>query len=238
MSLAELQQQALAALQAEDYSTAIDNFEQCIELEPTVRSSYWYLGLAHLLSREESDAQDAWFTIINRANLEEVAQLIQELKLFLIDKGRSLIRDSQYKLAETIFQQVLVLDLDKFEAYRHLSFIALQCQEPELAIEHGNRAIQLKPDSTNTLEILAAAFLMKKEWDTAVDCYQRLSKAQPDNIINYFFLGQALEERGNLIEACQYYQQAADLQPSSSQDQELVVSALNSLGHTLMVCLT
>ncbi|NET47757.1 MAG: tetratricopeptide repeat protein, partial [Merismopedia sp. SIO2A8] len=46
-----------------NYSAAIAQYEQAIEVDPAIASNYWYLGLCWLLQRKEFEAQAIWYGI-------------------------------------------------------------------------------------------------------------------------------------------------------------------------------
>jgi FkbM family methyltransferase len=62
-----------------DYSQAATLYEKAIELEPSLQSNYWYLGLILLLEGEDAEAQSVWFFGINQGESEKIDYYLLEL---------------------------------------------------------------------------------------------------------------------------------------------------------------
>ncbi len=81
---ADWQQQAYQCFLLGEYSRAANLYEQAIEVEPDVKSNYWYLGLLLLLQGQEAEAQTTWFLGIAEGEPDQVelwtAELIQVLQ--------------------------------------------------------------------------------------------------------------------------------------------------------------
>ncbi|MBF2073494.1 MAG: O-linked N-acetylglucosamine transferase, SPINDLY family protein [Synechococcales cyanobacterium C42_A2020_086] len=91
----ELQQQAAAALQNGNYTSAIQHYEALIAAQPQERGHYWHLGLAYLLQGEEAAAQMTWLLVLADANesdaalwTAELAQLLESEAHRQMDAGR------------------------------------------------------------------------------------------------------------------------------------------------------
>ncbi len=75
----EGQQQAAEYLAQHKYAEGIALYEQMIEVEPTLMSNYWHLGLALLLQGQESEAQLTWLSAIAQGSSEQVEAYTAEL---------------------------------------------------------------------------------------------------------------------------------------------------------------
>jgi tetratricopeptide (TPR) repeat protein len=53
--------EAYTRLLSKQYDEVVSIYEQQVEDTPNDVSSYWYLGLAYLLTKQEEEAQTAWF---------------------------------------------------------------------------------------------------------------------------------------------------------------------------------
>ena len=54
-----------------DYYKAASLYEQAIEVEPDVKSHYWYLGLVMLLQGKEVEAQTTWALVMMEGEPEQ-----------------------------------------------------------------------------------------------------------------------------------------------------------------------
>ncbi|NJP08767.1 MAG: O-linked N-acetylglucosamine transferase, SPINDLY family protein [Leptolyngbyaceae cyanobacterium RU_5_1] len=73
------QSQAYELLLQGNYGKAVSLYECAIELEPEVKSHYWYLGLLFLLQGEEVEAQITWFVAMTDGEPEQIEQWTVEL---------------------------------------------------------------------------------------------------------------------------------------------------------------
>jgi predicted O-linked N-acetylglucosamine transferase (SPINDLY family) len=74
-----LQQQASQCVIQADYYKAANLYEQAIELEPDIKSHYWYLGLILLLQGKEVEAQTTWALVMMEGEPEEIELWCNEL---------------------------------------------------------------------------------------------------------------------------------------------------------------
>jgi predicted O-linked N-acetylglucosamine transferase (SPINDLY family) len=62
-----------------NYKDAIDSYEKLIELEPTNKSFYWYLGLLYLLEGQETEAQTTWYLGLSNQLEQEIEEETKQL---------------------------------------------------------------------------------------------------------------------------------------------------------------
>jgi predicted O-linked N-acetylglucosamine transferase (SPINDLY family) len=86
-NVAQLVEKAYQYLLDSNYKNAINSYEQLIELEPTNKSFYWYLGLVFLLKGEETEAQTLWYLFLEEHSDEEKQTAIKELTEILIKEA-------------------------------------------------------------------------------------------------------------------------------------------------------
>ena len=69
-------------------------YEAASEVDETVLSNYWYLGVSYLLSEREDDAQAAWYVPLAAADEQEsdiyTNQLVTILEQAAIDQSKTL----------------------------------------------------------------------------------------------------------------------------------------------------
>lgn len=118
MDIAQLQQRAAEYLEQGQYSDAIDFYQRCIDINPTLRANYWHLGLALLLQGEELEAQAVWLTAL----AQETDVCLGELLKVLEAEAIRHLQSGNMQLAERIYWQIIELDSNQAEAYyRQLS---------------------------------------------------------------------------------------------------------------------
>lgn len=150
-----LQQQADQCLAQEQYAKAASLYEQAIEIDPSVKRNYWYLGLALLLQGQEAEAQTSWFVALADINEEQLPAYSAEL--------------------------VSVL---QSEAERRESFASSEGYSIALAIRHHIREIA-PTDISNLLKLLKISAQLKilsgDDFDS-LDMIALLHKGDPQTI--------------------------------------------------------
>ncbi len=111
-SCADLQQQAYQYLIQGEYGQAATLYEQVIEAYPTVRSSYWYLGLTFLLQGQEMEAQTTWMLAMVNGEPEQVKSWTAELLQVLREEAERREALVDYQSVELIQQYIAELTSD------------------------------------------------------------------------------------------------------------------------------
>jgi len=89
-----------------NYSQAVNLWEQAVELEPNVKTHYWYLGLGLLLQGQEVEAQTAWLMGMSDGKSEEVEQWTEELIQVLQTEAQRQEKLPDYTVAWAIRQHL------------------------------------------------------------------------------------------------------------------------------------
>jgi len=111
-SCADVQQQAYQYLIQGEYGQAATLYEQVIEAYPTVRSSYWYLGLTFLLQGQEMEAQTTWMLAMVNGEPEQVDFWTAELLQVLREEAERREALVDYQTVELIQQYIAELTSD------------------------------------------------------------------------------------------------------------------------------
>jgi glycosyltransferase involved in cell wall biosynthesis len=86
-----------------EYHQAATFYEQAIEIDPTLMSNYWYLGLTYLLQGQAENAQATWLFAIIDGESEQIdlwkAELVQVLKAEAASR-KALVNDQNVQLIE------------------------------------------------------------------------------------------------------------------------------------------
>ena len=93
-------------LNSGNYSQASKFYEQAIEIEPNIKSHYWYYGLTLLLQNQETEAQMTWMLAMSEGELEEVDVWNQELLEILETAAQQQEQLEIHALAWTIRQYI------------------------------------------------------------------------------------------------------------------------------------
>ncbi len=215
MDITKIQQQAAEYLAQGEYSQAIAFYEQCIDTHPTLMLNYWHLGLAWLLSGEESTAQAIWFSAIAEGNPEEIDLWMAELLALLTLAANCHLRDHHFSLAEKIYWQIIELDSSQAEAYYNLGCVIAQQGNLDAAIDCWQKAINLDPSLTEAYQNQGAIFQKLGQFSEAINCCLKALEIQLDCQTAYN-LGLCFSQQGRWDEAIVAFNQAIQIQPDYS----------------------
>lgn len=115
--------------------------------------------------------------------------------------------------ARGLFEQVLTLDPDHFDARHLLAAVELSQQRPDVAREHLERCLAVDPDFVPALTNLAIALLRLRRHEEATLLARRALMLRPAFAEAWTVLGNALREREDLPAALTAQERAIRLKP-------------------------
>jgi predicted O-linked N-acetylglucosamine transferase (SPINDLY family)/glycosyltransferase involved in cell wall biosynthesis len=98
--------QASRCLVRGEYDQASTLYEEAIELSPTERSNYWYLGLVLLLQEQETEAQTIWLSVLIDAQPDCVEVWTAELVRVLQTEAQRQEISNNFQMAWVIRQHI------------------------------------------------------------------------------------------------------------------------------------
>ena len=213
MNINNSQKQASEYLEKGEYGQAINLYESCIQTDPTIKSNYWYLGLALLLQGEEVAAQSVWLSAMTEGNSDEVDVWMSELIEILETTALKYLHSGKLQLAEKIYWQIIEVNHNPAKTYDNLgNAIAYQGREAE-AINCWQKAVELQPDLLTAYQSLASLFHRLREFRKAIDCYLKILEIQPNSLEAYENLGLCFYAMNYLEEARACCQLSLKIQP-------------------------
>jgi len=174
----DLQQQAYQYLVEGNYTQATTLYEEIIEVEPQVKSHYWYLGLVLLLQGQEAEAQTTWLFAMTEGEAEEVEQWTTELIQVLTTEAQRQESLEDFAVAWAIRQhirEILPVDIENllhliqlsikignYTGEELISFGVLELLQSEPPIEVNQEQLMRvlqdvlhdAPDHSQTLEFI------------------------------------------------------------------------------------
>jgi len=148
----------------------------------------------------------------NRATTKKQAKAFENLGMAFVREGN--LRTGLAKLLEAV-------KLDPENPYLHheVAVVYRNLGEYKLALPHFNKALALKPRFPEARNNLGTLYLLLKDWDRAIECFQ---KTVSDVLyktphIGYNNLGLAYYNKGAYQKAIDRYRHAIKLFPSYSR---------------------
>ncbi len=209
--------QLTAYLERGLYDEAIALCEECINHNPTLTFSYWYLGLAWLLQGEESEAQAIWLSAIAQTSPDEMHARTLELLQVLETEAIRYLHRRIFPASELILWQIIEIDSHHPTAYYNLGHVLAQQGNYDAAIDCWQKAINLNPLWAEAYEDRGIVQQKLEEYDQAIASYLKALEIKPDNYQTAYNLGLCFSEIGQLEQAIAYFQTARQLQPNFTQ---------------------
>ena len=115
--------------------------------------------------------------------------------------------------ARQLLQQLVDRRPNFLDGYLNLSDIADEQKDPDAAIVHLKRALQLEPNSATAHSFLGKVLAQKKQFEEAIGYFERAIKLMPNKPSGYVDLGAALAAMGRGDAAINKYSLALELDP-------------------------
>jgi Flp pilus assembly protein TadD len=144
----------------------------------------------------------------------------------LVARALDCHRRNQIEEAESVYNQILVLDPENADALHLKGAVAIQRGDYRRAVELISRAIVIRPDESAFYSNLAVALERLGLADKAQHYAERALSLKMDSAESYVVLGQSLNRQNRSSEALEKFQVALKLQPEN-------VAAVNGVLHIL-----
>lgn len=181
-------------------------------------------------------SQDKLDALSNLYNSGQTSQVIRTCKkllktykksLYLLNLlGAALQEKGKFKEAIRIYNQMIQIKPDYFNAHYNLGFALQGLRKFNNAVNSYNRAIQLNPDYVDAHGNLGNVLKELGRLDEAINSYNKVIQLKPDYAEAYNNLGNALRDLGRLDEAINNYNKAIQLNPDYAD-------AYNNMGTVL-----
>ncbi len=170
----ELYDAAISAIQAQNYSGAVELLKRVTELEPKHKDAWDLLGSAYLALRQTDNAVAAINKEIENNPYHESAYS---------DLGRAYWEKRDYaKAAEAFNKQLEVNPLDKF-AHRNLGAMLLEEKKYAEALPELEKTVQLTPDDALSFVNLGTALLETNQPDKALESFDHAVNLSPTPVV-------------------------------------------------------
>jgi superkiller protein 3 len=226
----------------EEYSIAIQYYDEAIELDPNNFYAWYYKGLSFTASEKSKKAIEAYnkaieldpnnfytwyYKGLSFTGLKEYKKAIEAYnKAIELDpnnsevwsyKGLSLAGLKEYKKAIEACDKAIELDPNNFEAwyYKGLSFAGLE--EYKKAIEAYNKAIELNPNDFDAWHQRGISLSILEEYKDAVEAFDKAIEQESNNPEAWYQKGIAFASWNKYKEAIEAFNKAIKLKPNDSE---------------------
>jgi len=154
---------------------------------------------------------------------EAAQQMMQSIYARIFNLGREVYDDQDFEVATGIFEELIVIDPKKPQAYQMLAVIAAENGNEDLKLDYLRRLGDVAKDNPDVLNMVASEYLTAKDYDNAIRYYQMYIDLKPQEATGYLSVGGVYWEMENFAEAYKYFQTALGLDPDNA---DIVVNAL------------
>lgn len=258
---AELAEAMVYAAGGQVTPAALDHFKATLEQIPNEPRSRYYLGMALAQEGEIDAAIDGWAHLLEASPSDAPwrFQIVEAIRSMLEGEGRPAdgviaslppgTPPSQASAASGDGENEQVRGMveglaarledepDDIEGWLMLGRSRMVLEEPELARQAFERAMELAPERPEVLLGYAASLLQPSETpggdpvvsDEAVELYEKLVTLAPDDPEPRWLLGVAAAQAGNKDEAVGHWQDLLGLIEEGSEDHRIVKARIAAL---------
>ena len=130
-------------------------------------------------------------------------------------------------------QQAFSVLFQNFPATRNTHFLygnLLLAFGPDAAVPQFKKELEIAPDNTTALSMLAWSLLMQRQPDEALPYARRLAKAEPERAASQLILGRSLLDTGNATAGIEYLERALKLEPHNLEIHIALAEAYSKSG--------
>ncbi|WP_019505357.1 tetratricopeptide repeat protein [Pleurocapsa sp. PCC 7319] len=210
----------ILATEQQQWSEAIQHYQQAITFNPQMAKAYRALARALAQVGEQEKSTDYLFQAIA---LESKGVTATEL----LELGKNLASWKKYESAINCYRRAIEKQPDLISAYLGLGESLTKSGAIEQAIACYLQGLKYKQDAPELYYRLGDIYSQKQEWSKAALCYQKTTQYKSDHAGAYHHLGDVLSNLKKWSEAISAYQDAIQFNPDFSW-------SYNNLGYALI----
>ena len=152
---------------------------------------------------------------------QELSRLVESVPqhnqvTYLIGQGLALHQQGKFKEAQSIYEQILVIQANHFDALQLLGALFAQTKQFTKAIDFFSKALLVNPNHAACYSNRGNALRELGLLDEALESYDQAINIEADYAEAYFNYGNALTGLGRLDEAMESYDQAISIKADYS----------------------
>ena len=119
------------------------------------------------------------------------------------------------ELAKSLYEKILKMDSNNFEAIFLLGTLFLQKKNLQEAIRFLNKCILIKPKDANSYQNLGYAFVELGEFERAEELFFKAIEIEPNHGDAHFNLANTYKQMRNFKKAQEFYEKTIQIQPNN-----------------------
>lgn len=121
--------------------------------------------------------------------------------------------EGDHTRAIALYRQAIMMRPSAWQAFHRYGLYCLNVDDADEAVEQFTAYVKLRPDTAASYEQLASAFLRKRMYPAAIECYLKAYETDPGLVALMFRIAQLYEFQGLTDAAIEYYGKYLALDP-------------------------
>ncbi|MFA8433314.1 MAG: tetratricopeptide repeat protein [Marinifilaceae bacterium] len=230
-----------SAIYFDDYTEAINNFNEIIRVKPYLPEPYFFRALAKYNLEDYQGANRDYTKAIAinpnytlayiyrgiarhqlknhegaLSDFDRAAKLKPNMAIIFANRGISLSAQKRYKEAEKDYSKAIKLDHKLMGAFLNRAAVRDQLKNYEGAIEDCNKAIRLNNFSADAFGTRGYIKFKQKKYKEAIEDYNRALKIEPEDTRILMSRGMARYHQKDLKGTMEDYNKVLELDPSNA----------------------
>lgn len=171
----------LAMTEARDFKSAEKAFREALELNAELTDVHNNLGVLYSEMGQKEKAFEEFTTVVRNPSYPTPEKA-------LFNMGALYFRDQNYELASMYYRRSVEKNPKFAMGYRGLGEVHLALEEPEMALDNFEHALELRPDDVPSLYEMARLYDKQGETEKALDYYRRVVEVDRFSTLGKFSL--------------------------------------------------
>ncbi len=159
----------LSSIAKGDYEQALSDFNKVIRIEPERHEAYGYRAQVYILQNKLDLAISEYNTAIDKKPLPQ----------YYMGRGTVYRMKRQYDLAIKEYIKAIRIEPKFRVAYNNLAWLLATCSDEKYrdgltALKFAKKAVDLDPESSASLDTLAAAYAAAGDFDNAIKTQEKV----------------------------------------------------------------
>ena len=151
---------------------------------------------------------------------EYMVRVLEYKEISYFETARKMVEEKQWERAKRLYQSILWINKDNFEANYQLGIISMTVQDINGATEYLQNAMRLKSNDPRVFYQMGVLEFTKGNIPRAIDYFTQALNQKETGSSLFLYLGMSYEEMGNIVEAENYYMKAQIADPNDRNIQE------------------
>jgi len=211
--------------QQNDWDKAMEQLEIAVQVNPADVEAQVYLGEGYGRRGDYKKMKEHFNTAMKlleapgKANQKFIDKVNHDTDRFWresFNKGVQNVKSEKMADAAVNFNNCIVIDSERPEAYRNLGFVNLQTDNIESAIKNYEEVIEINPKDTETMADVGRLYMRTKQFNKTIELMDKILEIDPVNVDAIAQKAMAYDYMGESEKAFAAYEEALAKRPDDT----------------------